>query len=158
MTISPLYTLREGWYDHITQQLPWKQGQVGYIIYKLMTPPIFVLFYFSLSHTGWHYSISQWWCGEGNGWQRRGVQAAEGTWRVEWQHVNGKCTCIAISLNYGVISVLNSSPTAISSNVKFCTCIHVWAIWPWQHIYGLATIVLANKARTCALATCTCII
>ena len=31
VTISPLYTLRERWYDHITQQLPWKQGQVGYM-------------------------------------------------------------------------------------------------------------------------------
>ena len=31
MTISPLYTLWEEWYDHNTLQLPWKQGQVRYI-------------------------------------------------------------------------------------------------------------------------------
>ena len=31
MTISSLYSLGEGWYDHITLQLPWKQEQMGYI-------------------------------------------------------------------------------------------------------------------------------
>ena len=32
MTISSLYSLGEGWHDYITLQLPWKQGQVGYIL------------------------------------------------------------------------------------------------------------------------------
>ena len=32
MTVSSLWTLREGWYDNITLQLPRKQGQVGYNI------------------------------------------------------------------------------------------------------------------------------